>query len=135
MGFQEMLMIIGGRYLTFASMFGMRIYWILGAILGLSAYILFKLQARLYFRIDRRIDWDNILKCTLYFIYTQQTEEWRKIDWKKMSVINKAFLVMWANRRNDRYTNRYISFLQRNTGAKDSFAGQRIFWGWLLNTL
>jgi hypothetical protein len=43
--FQGMLMIIGGRYLTFASMFGMRIFWILGAVLGMSAYILFKFQA------------------------------------------------------------------------------------------
>lgn len=43
--FQGMLMIIGGRYLTFASIYGMRIYWIFGAVLGLSAYILFKIQA------------------------------------------------------------------------------------------
>lgn len=42
--FQGMLMIIGGRYLTFASIFGMRIYWVLGAVLGLSAYILFNFQ-------------------------------------------------------------------------------------------
>ncbi|GGD53551.1 hypothetical protein GCM10011361_20320 [Muriicola marianensis] len=44
--FQGMLMIIGGRYLTFASIFGMRFYWVFGAALGLSAYVLFKLQAR-----------------------------------------------------------------------------------------
>lgn len=43
--FQGMLMIIGGRYLTFASIYGMRIYWVLGAILGLSAYVLFTIQA------------------------------------------------------------------------------------------
>ncbi|NNK28436.1 MAG: hypothetical protein EX254_07255 [Flavobacteriaceae bacterium] len=44
--FQGMLLVIGGRYLTFASIYGMRIYWIIGAALGFSAYILFKLQAK-----------------------------------------------------------------------------------------
>ena len=38
--FQAMLMIIGGRYLTFASMYGNRLYWILGAVLGIAAYVL-----------------------------------------------------------------------------------------------
>ena len=44
--FQGMLMIIGGRYLTFASIYGLRIYWVLGTILGLAAYVLFKMEAR-----------------------------------------------------------------------------------------
>ena len=39
--FQSMLLIIGGRYLTFATLFGTRLYWILGMSLGLAAYILF----------------------------------------------------------------------------------------------
>lgn len=39
--FQGMLLIIGGRYLTFASIYGMRLYWILGATLGVAAYSLF----------------------------------------------------------------------------------------------
>ncbi|MPR32058.1 hypothetical protein GBK04_01540 [Cytophagaceae bacterium SJW1-29] len=39
--FQAMLLIIGGRYLTFASIYGNRLYWILGGILGISAYLLF----------------------------------------------------------------------------------------------
>ncbi|MBW8359121.1 MAG: hypothetical protein K0M63_04870 [Weeksellaceae bacterium] len=43
--FQSMLLIIGGRYLTFASLYGLRMYWILGCLLGLAAYILFALQA------------------------------------------------------------------------------------------
>lgn len=42
--FQGMLLIIGGRYLTFASIYGNRIYWIVGAILGLSAYMLFSFK-------------------------------------------------------------------------------------------
>ena len=45
--FQAMLMIIGGRYLTFASMYGNRLYWILGAVLGIAAYLLliFRIQS------------------------------------------------------------------------------------------
>ncbi|HUH32759.1 MAG TPA: hypothetical protein VLZ28_02335 [Daejeonella sp.] len=43
--FQGMLLIIGGRYLTFATLFGARIYWALGITLGLTAYFLFKLNA------------------------------------------------------------------------------------------
>jgi hypothetical protein len=43
--FQGMLMIIAGRYLTFVSIYGLRIYWILGSILGLTAYALYKIEA------------------------------------------------------------------------------------------
>lgn len=39
--FQGMLLIIGGRYLTFASIYGIKLYWLLGAILGAAAYLLF----------------------------------------------------------------------------------------------
>jgi len=39
--FQGMLLIIGGRYLSFATIYGKRIYWVLGAVLGLAAYGLF----------------------------------------------------------------------------------------------
>jgi len=44
--FQAMLMIIGGRYLTFASMYGNRLYWILGAVLGVAAYLLFSFKVQ-----------------------------------------------------------------------------------------
>jgi uncharacterized membrane protein (UPF0136 family) len=44
--FYSMLMIIGGRYLTFNTIFGNRIFWALGATLGLSGYFLFKLEAQ-----------------------------------------------------------------------------------------
>jgi len=43
--FQAMLLIIGGRYLTFATLFGKRFYWILGAALGIAAYVLFTIKA------------------------------------------------------------------------------------------
>lgn len=39
--FQGMLLIIGGRYLTFASIYGSDLYYILGAFLGIAAYLLF----------------------------------------------------------------------------------------------
>jgi hypothetical protein len=40
--FPAMLMIIGGRYLIFASTFGMKIFWACGAALGMSGYLLYK---------------------------------------------------------------------------------------------
>lgn len=43
--FQGMLLIIAGRYLTFASTYGIRIYWVLGTSLGLAAYFLFTMEA------------------------------------------------------------------------------------------
>jgi hypothetical protein len=39
--FQGMLMIIGGRYLTFSTFYGKKIYWILGSTLGIAAVLLF----------------------------------------------------------------------------------------------
>ncbi len=42
--FQGMLMIIGGRYLTFNTLYGNRLFWILGAVLGIAAYLLFTLK-------------------------------------------------------------------------------------------
>jgi len=49
--FQGMLLIIGGRYLTFATLFGTRIYWALGITLGVAAYLLFKFNAQPYISI------------------------------------------------------------------------------------
>lgn len=44
--FQAMLLIIGGRYLTFATIYGNRTYWFLGFILGISAYILYNFKVQ-----------------------------------------------------------------------------------------
>lgn len=38
--FPAMLLIIGGRYLTFASLFGLKIYWLCGLALAIAAYVL-----------------------------------------------------------------------------------------------
>ncbi len=38
--FPAMLMVIGGRYLTFATVFGLRLYWALGGALALVSYVL-----------------------------------------------------------------------------------------------
>lgn len=43
--FQAMIMIIGGRYLTFQTLYGNKLYWLLGILLGISAFILFSLKA------------------------------------------------------------------------------------------
>ncbi|MGV8963116.1 MAG: DUF7010 family protein [Candidatus Saccharimonadaceae bacterium] len=46
--FQGMLLIIGGRYLTFASIYGNKLYWIVGAVLGIVAYLLFSLKVQVF---------------------------------------------------------------------------------------
>ena len=38
--FPAMLLVIGGRYLTFSTLYGMRIYWLCGATLAIAAYLL-----------------------------------------------------------------------------------------------
>lgn len=49
--FQAMLLIIGGRYLTFATIYGKKIFWILGAVLGGSAFLLFMVKATAFLSI------------------------------------------------------------------------------------
>jgi hypothetical protein len=44
--FQGMLLIIGGRYLTFSTLYGKKQYWLLGAILGIAAFLLFSFYAK-----------------------------------------------------------------------------------------
>ena len=46
--FQSMLLIIGGRYLTFNTIYGNKLFWILGATLGVIAYVLFSLRSQSY---------------------------------------------------------------------------------------
>jgi hypothetical protein len=43
--FPAMLAVIGGRYLTFATLFGNRLYWACGATLALAAYLLANAKA------------------------------------------------------------------------------------------
>lgn len=38
--FPAMLLMIGGRYFTFASLYGTRMYWALGGVLALAAFVL-----------------------------------------------------------------------------------------------
>ncbi len=40
-----MLLVIAGRYLTFATLYGTRIYWVFGATLALSAVPMVILEA------------------------------------------------------------------------------------------
>lgn len=40
--FPAMMMIIGGRFLLFATMYGMKVYWLVGATLGIAAWLLYK---------------------------------------------------------------------------------------------
>jgi hypothetical protein len=43
--FQGMLIIIGGRYLTFSTLYGTRLYWVLGIGLAMAAWLLFMMKA------------------------------------------------------------------------------------------
>lgn len=43
--FQGMMLIIAGRYLTFATIYGMRLYWGLAGLLVVGAYLLFSMRA------------------------------------------------------------------------------------------
>jgi len=43
--FPAMLFVIGGRYLTFSTIFGTRIYWVCGAALALAGYLLARAHA------------------------------------------------------------------------------------------
>jgi len=37
--FPAMLFVIGGRYLTFATLFGRKLFWVCGVVLGLAGYV------------------------------------------------------------------------------------------------
>lgn len=43
--FPAMLLVIGGRYLTFATMFGMRTYWLAGTALAAAGWVLGRANA------------------------------------------------------------------------------------------
>lgn len=43
--FPAMLLVIGGRYLTFHTLFGLRVYWILGFVLAAAGYLLGRMLA------------------------------------------------------------------------------------------
>lgn len=43
--FPAMLFVIGGRYLTFATIYGRRIYWAFGAVLAMAGYALGSINA------------------------------------------------------------------------------------------
>jgi hypothetical protein len=43
--FPAVLMVIAGRYLTFATIYGTRIYWVIAGLLGVAAYVCVQLNA------------------------------------------------------------------------------------------
>ncbi|GAB0157640.1 hypothetical protein CHRYSEOSP005_29190 [Chryseobacterium sp. Alg-005] len=71
--FQGMLMIIGGRYLTFASIYGVHFYWILGTVLGLSAIILFTIKADAWISSLTGGSIEIIMGGVLYSLYKKST--------------------------------------------------------------
>ena len=75
--FQAMLLIIGGRYLTFATLYGRKVYWILGASLGVAAYLLFKLKIQSYGSLLTGSSIEITFGIFMYFFH-------RKSDLKKV---------------------------------------------------
>lgn len=73
--FQGMLMIIGGRYLTFASLYGTKIYWILGAVLGLAAISLFKIAAGAFLSAFTGAVVEIIFGVIIYSIYRHDKQK------------------------------------------------------------
>ncbi len=43
--FPAMLLVIGGRYLTFSTLYGMRVYWAGGAMLAVAGFLLVAMDA------------------------------------------------------------------------------------------
>lgn len=43
--FPAMLLVIGGRYLTFATLYGLRVYWACGALLAGAGFLLVAMRA------------------------------------------------------------------------------------------
>ncbi|WP_413894971.1 DUF7010 family protein [Rhodoferax sp.] len=46
--FPSMLLVIGGRYFTFHTLFGLRIYWVCGGVLAFAGYLLAASKAQPY---------------------------------------------------------------------------------------
>lgn len=73
--FQGMLMIIGGRYLTFASIYGTKIYWLLGGILGLAAFSLFKTAAGAFLSAFTGACVEMIFGVIIYSMYRRDKQK------------------------------------------------------------
>lgn len=70
--FQGMLLIIGGRYLTFATLYGMKVYWLLGAVLGAAAFVLFAMQAGAFYSALAGALIEIIMGTVLYILFRKQ---------------------------------------------------------------
>lgn len=46
--FPAMLLIIGGRYLVFGTLYGMKLYWVLGLLLAAAGFVLAPLNASMF---------------------------------------------------------------------------------------
>lgn len=73
--FQSMLLIIGGRYLTFSTLYGKKSYWVLGAILGVFAYLLFSLHAQSFVSLLAGGSIELFFGTFLYFSYRKSINE------------------------------------------------------------
>ena len=72
MGFGSGFMIIGGRYLTFTTLYGLKVYWLMGALLGAAAFVLFALQAGAFYSALAGASVEIIAGTVLYIQFRKQ---------------------------------------------------------------
>jgi len=77
--FQGMLLIIGGRYLTFSSIYGLKLYWILGAVLGVSAYLLFYFKVQSFGSLLTGSFIEISFGLSLFFSFRRDNLKWLKL--------------------------------------------------------
>jgi hypothetical protein len=77
--FQGMLLIIGGRYLTFATIYGLKLYWILGAVLGVAAYLLFYFKVQSFGSLLTGSVIEISFGLSLFFLFRRDNVKWLRL--------------------------------------------------------
>lgn len=70
--FQGMLLIIGGRYLTFQTIFGHKIYWFLGLSLGVASFVMFKFKIQPLETLLIGSIIELVFGSIIFFLYTKK---------------------------------------------------------------
>lgn len=72
--FQGMLLIIGGRYLTFTSLYGLKVYWLLGGLLAATATVLFVFKAEAFYSALAASLIEIIFGVALFIIFSKENK-------------------------------------------------------------
>lgn len=70
--FPAMLLVIGGRYLTFSTLYGMKIYWVLGVILAATGFALAFFNAPVAYGAFAGAAIELILGSVIFAFYKQE---------------------------------------------------------------